>query len=258
VKGAADKSPCVGNETAEDVHAITLSLANSRVYKEANVAFTFAISWTQEVTNEVEDNALNVLGPSGASVGSSDGGDPSEAVKLTNIDDGPYKVLVCGFSRTIPTDYDGYMEMVVTAKASKPSKAAAAAPVGSNSSGSGGKASSIPLSPNSPAATTQPYRPAVGAGRISDTPAATATVVEPAPIEAAPSAFRGIGDTTRAQAAPPGLTANKKHISKLPWWMLIVTSVVGAALLAAGLLARRRRGLDRPAGTSIVPVLAEN
>jgi hypothetical protein len=257
-KGAADKSPCVGNDTAEDTHTIQLSLANSRVYKEANVAFTFAINWTQQVDNTVEDNALNVLGPSGTSVGSSDGGDPSEVVKLTNIDEGPYKMLVCGFSRTIPSDYDGYFEMIVTAKAKKPTApVAAASPSSASNSSSGGNGSSIPLSPNAPAASPTAYRAAVGAGRVTPTADVNAAAADPATIAAAPSAFRGIGDVTAPQAAPPGVIANKKSITKLPLWVLFASSAVGVALLLMGLFARRRQGLDRPAGTDIVPVLAE-
>ena len=276
VKEEADDSPCVGAQDVEsDVHTLNLEMATARVYKLNTVAFTFKVAWEDdtEAPSHV-DSALNVIGPGGTSIGFSDGPSNVETVKASNLDEGPYKVLVCGFSRVLPEEYQGTLEIVVTPKAQpkKTTATGAAAPAdtsggsgsagtGTSGSGSGGSSGSGAATAISPAPATRvniPTRlpsplPAIGAGRVSDIGAGPEEATP-----AAPTAFLGDAPlrqfTPDAQVLPEGVENRGKAAAKIPLLGAILVIGLGIAGCIFALLLRRRRGLDGTPGTAMVPV----
>jgi hypothetical protein len=264
VKESADDSPCLGRQDIEsDIHTLNLELGSARVYKLNTVAFTFSIRWE----DADQDSAINVLGPTGGSLGFSDGSTSVETVKLSNLDEGPYKVLACGFSRFLPEDYVGTLEMVVTAKP-QPKKPAAAkvdtsgdtsgsavSPSGSSTSPSSGSSSFNPAPANRVIVRPAPRSslPAAGTGRVSDVgapPEASSPAAPPAFLADAPRRT-----FTPASGTIPTAEFNTSDSAKkipLAAAMLIVLAGIGGVFFA--LLLRRRRGLDGQPGTDIVPV----
>ncbi len=57
----------------------------------------FQINWTPQVNEPLEDLALNIFGPDGKLVASSDGSQASEGINVTDRVGGTYNVLVCAF-----------------------------------------------------------------------------------------------------------------------------------------------------------------
>ncbi|PYS36882.1 MAG: hypothetical protein DMF71_19620, partial [Acidobacteria bacterium] len=80
--------------------------------------FSFRIEWDGADGN---DEILTVLKPNGATLDSSDGGDPHEEVDAENLDPGEYKVVACGFiSGPSPQNYTGTLTIDTTPQATPP------------------------------------------------------------------------------------------------------------------------------------------
>jgi uncharacterized repeat protein (TIGR01451 family) len=95
-------SPFAGTAVV-DQHVVNLTVP-SGVYDALQADFTFQITWPDTGNDEV----LTVVGPDGKVVGSSDGGQPQETVRATNLPGGSYTVIACGFvSGPDPQPYDG-------------------------------------------------------------------------------------------------------------------------------------------------------
>ena len=276
-KEEADDSPCVGAQDVEsDVHTLNFEMATSRVYKLNNVAFTFKVTWEDatEAPSHV-DSALNVIGPGGTSLGFSDGPSNTESVKATNLDEGPHKTLVCGFSRVLPEEYQGTLEIVVTPKAQRKttttigggapadtsgsgSDAAGSGSTGTGGSSGSGSGGATAISPAPANRINVPTRlpstlPAVGAGRVGDI---GASPDEATP--AAPTAF--LGDAPLRQFTPDGDVLPEGELNrgrastKIPLFGAVIVVALGIAGCIFALLLRRRRGLDGAPGTAMVPV----
>ena len=103
--GANPSSDCskLADTPAVDQHVPTINVP-AGIYNSLNAKFTFNISWDASSGN---DEILSVLNPDGTTLGSSDGGDPSETVEGTNLAAGTYKVIACGFTNTSAQSYIG-------------------------------------------------------------------------------------------------------------------------------------------------------
>jgi hypothetical protein len=95
-----------------DQHTVNLKVSTG-LYDTLQANFTFNINWPADAGN---DEILTVLDPTGGTVGSSDGGDPSETVRATNLKAGAYKVIACGFtSGPDPQPYNGSLTLQTVA-----------------------------------------------------------------------------------------------------------------------------------------------
>ncbi len=257
--GAAT-DPCTGDPDIEDQHAIKLDLG-SRVYKSVIVTFDFQINWS----DSGQDLALSVTGPTGT-VGTSDGGDPTESVSGINLDEGTYSVNACAFAAVGDTDYNGVLKVTTKERPAPKATTTTAKPPasGSGDSGSGSAPSGTavtpspttpPASPSSPSRATPFNSPAFG-GSFSTVPAAQPLVASD-PVAAAPPAFLSSGlDPVEAAAAPPPAALRTKDTPGIPLALVLGSSALGLVGLVAALLLRRRRGLDQtPGGSAVVPVI---
>ncbi len=119
--GANPTSSCASvPEVLSDVHTITIGVPNG-LYDNLAADFTFRITWDDALHDEI----LTVFGPSGAALGSSDGGAPEEAVMGESLPPGTYKVLACAFAAGVPVNYSG--ELTVRTRAKDPVLASAPA-----------------------------------------------------------------------------------------------------------------------------------
>jgi len=94
-------APLAGTPQADE-HDVTVNVPTG-VYDTLQANFTFNITWA----NASNDEILTVIGPDGAIVGSSDGGQPSETVRGTNLAAGTYQVVACAFLSTSAQAYAG-------------------------------------------------------------------------------------------------------------------------------------------------------
>ena len=100
-----------------DQHLPTINVP-AGVYNTVNAKFTFNITWDD---NSGNDEILTVLKPDGSELGHSDKSNPPsiETVTATNLAQGTYKVIVCGFvSGPNPQPYNGKLTIVTTSAAS--------------------------------------------------------------------------------------------------------------------------------------------
>jgi hypothetical protein len=122
--GSTPTSDCT-NATAvtEDEHDITITVPSG--YGSVSADFTFQISWTPVTGDETtSDQILTVFAPDGSEVASSDGGTTTETVNATNLPQGTYRVVACGFVNPTPTGqpYSGSLTVKTRpAEASVPS-----------------------------------------------------------------------------------------------------------------------------------------
>jgi uncharacterized repeat protein (TIGR01451 family) len=98
---ASNCAPLAGTPQADE-HDVTVNVP-AGVYDTLQANFTFNISWG----NPSNDEILTVIAPDGAVVGSSDGGQPSETVRGTNLNAGTYRVVACSFLGTSAQAYTG-------------------------------------------------------------------------------------------------------------------------------------------------------
>jgi uncharacterized repeat protein (TIGR01451 family) len=95
-----------------DQHVVTV-IVPAGAYDTVQANFTFNISWDPSGGN---DEILTVLDPDGNVVGSSDTGQPSETVRVTDLKAGDYRVLACGFlSGPDPQAYNGSLTIQTVA-----------------------------------------------------------------------------------------------------------------------------------------------
>jgi uncharacterized repeat protein (TIGR01451 family) len=94
-----------------DQHVVTVNVP-AGAYDIVQADFTFNITWGDASNDEI----LTVVDPDGKVVGSSDGGQPSETVRGTNLKAGAYKVIACGFvSGPSPQSYSGTLTIQTVA-----------------------------------------------------------------------------------------------------------------------------------------------
>lgn len=119
--GANPASTCTPVSTSPvDDHVLTLNVAPG-TYDTVNAAFTFQITWTPSSGNiATSDLILTLVGPNGAEIDSSDGGNPQETVSASNLAAGTYHVLVCGFANAAPQSYDASLQITTTAGGTPP------------------------------------------------------------------------------------------------------------------------------------------
>ena len=102
-------APLAGTAQADE-HDVTVNVP-AGIYDTLQANFTFSISWADASNDEI----LTVIGPNGAVVGSSDGGQPSETVRGTNLSAGTYKVVACAFLSTSAQAYAGKLTIETVA-----------------------------------------------------------------------------------------------------------------------------------------------
>ena len=94
--GTSDCATVSGDPTV-DHHGIELTVP-AGIYSSVTASFSFSITWTPGTpTEDTADEVLTLLDPSGAEVGSSDGGSTTETVAAQNLAAGTYNVLACRF-----------------------------------------------------------------------------------------------------------------------------------------------------------------
>jgi hypothetical protein len=240
--------PCVGDPDFEDIHTLKIDLP-PRLYSKYIVEYTFQITW-EDPSNDIE---LLITGPTGT-VGSSHSADPVETVPAINLDEGTYEATVCTSTAVDYVKYKGQLKMVAKDKSRPKPTTTTSAPKPAAAGESGGGA---PTTLRSSGASVAPA-PAALPRRSSAGPVATPTtiaVADVAPVEAAPPAFISSGVEPES-AAPPPRVVLAEDTPSLPLGAALAASALGVAGLAAALVSRRRRGLDREPGTSVVPVTA--
>ena len=97
-----------------DPHELMLTVPAGTLDK-VTATLTFNIVWEPVAVSN--DLILTVLNGEGQAVGSSDGGAPMETVTLTDLQEGSYTALVCGFANETPQDYDGTITVATSAPA---------------------------------------------------------------------------------------------------------------------------------------------
>ena len=101
-----------------DEHKPTINVPAGAYITNPHTKFSFRIEWDGADGN---DEILTVLKPNGATLDSSDGGDPHEEVDAENLDPGEYKVVACGFiSGPSPQNYTGRLTIDTTPQATPP------------------------------------------------------------------------------------------------------------------------------------------
>ena len=109
--GGNPTSSCAGiPDPLVDEHAVAITVP-SGAYSTVNATFTFSITWTDAINDEI----LTVLDPDGATLGSSDGGTNVETVVANNLAQGTYSAVACAFAAAVPVEYEG--KLVVTTAA---------------------------------------------------------------------------------------------------------------------------------------------
>jgi hypothetical protein len=114
--GTAPTSSC-NAATPGDDHTIDLQIPTG-FYDTATSSATFTISWTD--ATGANDEVLTVNGPDGTEVGSSDGSGTSEVVNATDLENGSYDVIACGFTDVTPQAYTGQLTFSTSARNSEP------------------------------------------------------------------------------------------------------------------------------------------
>ena len=94
-----------------DTHQLELKVP-AGVLDRVSATLSFDIAWKPTTTNDL---ILEVRGPDGEEVGSSDGGAPAESVTLTDLEAGTYTALVCGFANVTPQPYEGTITIATAA-----------------------------------------------------------------------------------------------------------------------------------------------
>ncbi|MDQ1695655.1 MAG: hypothetical protein QOJ03_1008, partial [Frankiaceae bacterium] len=114
--GACDPSNPMGS-TFRDVHDVKVTVPG-KVSPKYDVLIRFQINWKPDPVNSepTEDMRMDLFGPDGKLVASSDGSQTSEGISLTAPNAGTYKMVVCAFQTVDGQDYKGS----VTASLLKP------------------------------------------------------------------------------------------------------------------------------------------
>jgi hypothetical protein len=112
--GANATSECSFGTPNEDHHQIKIGVVPN-AYKVVMASATFGIAWTPTASSSASDEILTVFGPDGQVIDSSDGGDPSESVSVTNPLPGTYDAVACGFTNAAPKDYMGTLTIKTVA-----------------------------------------------------------------------------------------------------------------------------------------------
>ncbi len=115
VNGTSDCAN-LADTPAVDQHLPTITVP-AGVYSTVNAKFTFNITWDD---NSGNDEILTVLKPDGSELGNSDTSNPpsTETVTATNLAQGTYKVIACGFvSGPNPQPYSGKLTIVTSSSA---------------------------------------------------------------------------------------------------------------------------------------------
>jgi hypothetical protein len=109
-----DATGAVAGCTSSNSDAHTLELAvPPGVYDRLSATVTFDIAW--DPVAAANDLILEVVGPDGQELASSDGGSPAETVTLENLAAGSYTARVCGFVNETPQAYDGTITLATKA-----------------------------------------------------------------------------------------------------------------------------------------------
>ena len=146
IAGAPDASVGCPPTGPDDAHTLNFTVP-AGLYDTADVSADFHIEWEPgpEIPGGLAtdpDLKLSVY-RGNTELGSSDGGDPSETVRIGNPESGAIKAIVCPFSSSQPTPYTATLTVTVNAKAAclaaAPSKAYAHSIVQSGSLGGGQK-----------------------------------------------------------------------------------------------------------------------
>src|SRR2546423_5746065 len=117
VNGTSDCTN-LADTPAADQHLPTIVVPAGVYITNPHTKFKFRIEWDGADGN---DEILTVLKPNGATLDSSDGGDPHEDLDAENLDPGEYKVVACGFiSGPSPQNYTGTLTIDTTPQATPP------------------------------------------------------------------------------------------------------------------------------------------
>jgi len=119
--GSNPSSNCaaLADTPAVDQHNSTVTVP-AGIYNTLTAQFTFKITWTPVVNLSTSDEILTVIGSSGTSVGSSDGGTNTETVAAQNLGADTYKIIACGFSNAQPQPYTGTLTITTVAQGTTP------------------------------------------------------------------------------------------------------------------------------------------
>ena len=121
---AMPTSDCNDSVTADD-HLVNVALPR-KGYARIDATFAFSITWTpSSPSTATSDEILTVNGPDAVDEGdtetnevdSSDGSGTTEKVVATNLGNGSYHVLACGFVNVAPQPYTGTLKITTEAKA---------------------------------------------------------------------------------------------------------------------------------------------
>jgi len=237
---------CVGDEALEDIHEIEIKHDGSGLFRRVNIDLTFSIRWAEAVN----DNALTVFGPDGGVLDHQDGGEPFEAIKLKNLDEGTYRVVACPFAAATPSPYEGKLTIVTSARPQPPAKTTTTT-TSSRAVGSTGS-TARPSSPSSGRVDSAVARPSSSGGSESASP--VGALPEGEVSESAPQAFRGAALENIVQTAPAPVPTRAATTERLPLWLPIGVTVLSIVGTVMAIIARRRRQLDTPVTSGIVPV----
>src|SRR6266850_1005611 len=116
---ATSNCAALADTPAVDQHNSTVNVP-AGIYSTLDAQFTFKITWTPVVNINISDEILTVIGSSGTSVGSSDGGSPSETVAAKNLGGDTYKIIACGFANAQPQPYTGTLTITTSAFVTTP------------------------------------------------------------------------------------------------------------------------------------------
>lgn len=102
----------------EDRHAVTLAVP-AGTYDAVDVTADFVISWSEgtDLLLLTDPDLILTVERNGAAIDSSDGGQPSEKVALTNPAPGVLEAVSCAFAASGATAYEGRLTLTATAKA---------------------------------------------------------------------------------------------------------------------------------------------
>jgi hypothetical protein len=116
---ATSNCAALADTPAVDQHNSTVSVP-AGIYNTLAAQFTFQITWTPVVNLSSSDEILTVIGSSGTTVGSSDGGTNTETVGAQNLGSDTYKIIACGFSNAQPQPYTGTLTITTSAPTTTP------------------------------------------------------------------------------------------------------------------------------------------
>lgn len=123
----SDCSTLAGTPQVDD-HTITVQTPSGG-YTGIQTTFTFQIAWTPATGNETTNDEILTVesGDTGGEVGSSDGSTTTETVTASNLGNGGYDVMACGFANALPQNYTGTLTMKTVTASSSSSLASASA-----------------------------------------------------------------------------------------------------------------------------------